>query len=741
MTMVKRHGSKLGLWFVSATAMAMAGCATVFPAQDADGDGVPDAEDVCPGFDDSVDSDSDGVPDGCDPCPLDNPDDTDVDGACDSDDPCPLDNPDDMDGDGVCDSDDPCPFDNPDDTDIDGACDSDDPCPLDNPDDTDGDGVCDSVDICPGFDDSADEDSDGIPDGCDTVVTIDFDWPDGVPDLGAWLDSHPTVAEKLIWEGDVVDPPPTGRCGYHLSGPYCGDWMVWPWRDVSMQSALFDAFVKAWLGEQSGASDAPPNAADTTDGDQYGRQEYSPEDGKVAFLAYAANSLAVEIGNHHVERPGHMVEVGWSLLDSEYSVAPETGFHAGVTPLAVLLDSRKTFYRQPDGKFKVSMVAHGGMTTMSAPETAIAFLRSTLDEPGIGVGLDAYHCGASVSGGFDCSATLPLLADTADAPTETIVRTIHWFRINAIHFMNHWWFGNAEAHWQYRGYTPAVRIMTGTVRTEYLSESGDRMDTSADARTMPRTAGCWGTTGFMRSVLRSVNIVVVLETAGGHALPSFPTEASAGRPSHMSHGDDPYSSLAKTSLHPSHALLMDKTLWESWFFPPPSPGDPEPELVEPTNEVIEDGFLDDLLADLDYCGGDQDCSAAPPPEPEPDPMPGASVENTPKKNVGRRGRELSLSWTSWYVTNAYCGVLEQIESEPGTPVEGSEIALRNWSEADLSSLDCSERPPMTDGAELLGVELHCREDFFGYMAEIIDAAAGCSEVRSQSTNEDVTPMP
>jgi len=39
-------------------------------APDADGDGVADNCDVCPGSDDNVDSDEDGIPDGCDPCPL-----------------------------------------------------------------------------------------------------------------------------------------------------------------------------------------------------------------------------------------------------------------------------------------------------------------------------------------------------------------------------------------------------------------------------------------------------------------------------------------------------------------------------------------------------------------------------------------------------------------------------------------------------------------------------------------------
>ena len=36
--------------------------------EDADGDGVCDREDICPGYDDNVDSDNDGTPDGCEQC-------------------------------------------------------------------------------------------------------------------------------------------------------------------------------------------------------------------------------------------------------------------------------------------------------------------------------------------------------------------------------------------------------------------------------------------------------------------------------------------------------------------------------------------------------------------------------------------------------------------------------------------------------------------------------------------------
>ncbi len=78
---------------------------------DLDGDGVPEALDLCEGFNDNADKDDDGVPNRCDPCPD------------------------------------------------------------DNPDDSDGDGVCEEDDVCPGFDDTLDADDDGTPDDCEEVVT------------------------------------------------------------------------------------------------------------------------------------------------------------------------------------------------------------------------------------------------------------------------------------------------------------------------------------------------------------------------------------------------------------------------------------------------------------------------------------------------------------------------------------------------------------------------------------------
>ncbi|UCF80664.1 MAG: thrombospondin type 3 repeat-containing protein [Acidobacteriota bacterium] len=216
--------------------------ATVFEqCPDADGDGVPNASDNCPGTQvqdpdtpvdrtapcgppryglsgpeiyanprqedadkDSLgdvcdncwlvpnprqeDADEDGVGDVCDNCPADaNPlqEDGDGDGIGDACDP-------DMDGDGVPNAKDNCPVNtNPRQTDTDGdgtgdACDA---CPNDRDNDIDGDGVCGDVDNCPKVANPAqtatDADADGAGDACDVCPgfddRIDADG-DGTPD-------------------------------------------------------------------------------------------------------------------------------------------------------------------------------------------------------------------------------------------------------------------------------------------------------------------------------------------------------------------------------------------------------------------------------------------------------------------------------------------------------------------------------------------------------------------------------
>ena len=99
-------------------------------APDEDNDGVCDAEDICEGFSDCADFDNDGIPDGCDTCNVGMP--------CVAADPCYRD--------GIV-------------VMINEVC----GCEgifIDS----DEDGVCDEDDLCPGFDDSLNEDNNGLPD-------------------------------------------------------------------------------------------------------------------------------------------------------------------------------------------------------------------------------------------------------------------------------------------------------------------------------------------------------------------------------------------------------------------------------------------------------------------------------------------------------------------------------------------------------------------------------------------------
>ncbi|NIK92071.1 T9SS type A sorting domain-containing protein [Mangrovimonas sp. CR14] len=113
---------------------------------DSDGDGIADCNDICPGSNDTADADGDGIPDGCD----DGCDNSLVGTSCDDGDPCTIDD--------VYDKDCGCSGVLP---------------------DSDNDTVPDCEDICPGYNDLADADGDGIPDGCEDELVCETAYAKG----------------------------------------------------------------------------------------------------------------------------------------------------------------------------------------------------------------------------------------------------------------------------------------------------------------------------------------------------------------------------------------------------------------------------------------------------------------------------------------------------------------------------------------------------------------------------------
>jgi len=142
---------------------------------------------------------------------------------------------------------------------------------------------------------------------------------------------------------------------------------------------------------------------------------------------------------------------------------------------------------------------------------------------------------------------------------QTIANILNWAR-GMHHFLGPFTTKNMEYHWQYRGQPPVSRILDGTVL--------DPQGVPGYPDPLHWTKGCGGTSGFIKEVLRSVNIpvtVVTINQACPHATPYFPSE---GR--YLSHGDDPYTSYWKTDAPntldpPMEDFLLDQSTFTSWF--------------------------------------------------------------------------------------------------------------------------------------------------------------------------------
>jgi hypothetical protein len=133
---------------------------------------------------------------------------------------------------------------------------------------------------------------------------------------------------------------------------------------------------------------------------------------------------------------------------------------------------------------------------------------------------------------------------------DTLASVIGWCRANLVHFSGGLDAANMQDQWQYRGFPPMTRVINGTVQTSH-----------ATGGSAHRTAGCWGTTGFLRALLRVVNIPVKLVTHAGHAQPWFMADGA-----YLSHGDDPYNQLTKaTPPFPAVEILTDAATFDSWF--------------------------------------------------------------------------------------------------------------------------------------------------------------------------------
>lgn len=322
--------------------------------------------------------------------------------------------------------------------------------------------------------------------------------------LDCWLEQHPAVANAIVWWR-----PPGSEGAPHAAWP---DWTA------QQKTALRRAWMhaRAWhadgLRNYRGTpfEDPPPNQDPMPDDAPFLRTVLDgPTQAWPLYLAQVAHSLAAEIE-------------GWFAWSIRGYSADE---------LAHLLGGPNMFQRdRDDGSYFDSHHPGGFIVSETATPSHPTFVYRFL------VGQDVLR----------------------KTRVHTIGRLLDWCRANMHHYFGSFTPANADYHWQYRGRPPVRRIIDKTPLTNPAWSGFEE----------PRswTAGCWGTTGFLRSVLRSANIPVWPVTRCGHTMPWF-----GGVDRFLSHGDDPYSQLAKADF-PARELLVDQATFDAWF--PFDPDDP-----------------------------------------------------------------------------------------------------------------------------------------------------------------------
>lgn len=309
------------------------------------------------------------------------------------------------------------------------------------------------------------------------------------------------------WPGHIVDlypdiltPPHPEFCDldeYLRRNPTIMRAIIWGnsitgtydmWTNAQ-KTDLRNAFNTIRDGGEIGLPELAPATATRPDGYL---TNLSGADAWDAYVAHIAHTLVVDACRW----------VNWSL----------SGMNTA--ELGSLLDSNSLFVASAAGGFSLSSLPPHGFASHGDPTRVYRWLRAQ------GV--------------------------VASDQISTIGGLLDWCRDHLRHSIGPSRADNVEMHWQYRGFPPVERIISGTTHDIYGFGHW--------------TAGCWGTSGFLRLVLRTVNIPATFETPCSHALPYFPTIDR-----YLSHGDDPYNLNTIEARLSGRDLLIDQAQFDAWF--------------------------------------------------------------------------------------------------------------------------------------------------------------------------------
>ncbi|PLX27104.1 hypothetical protein C0581_03680 [Candidatus Parcubacteria bacterium] len=244
----------------------------------------------------------------------------------------------DTDGDGVTDDMDMCEgYDDAADLDQDGTpdgCDT-----IDNRDD-DNDGIVNEYDMCPGHDDAIDTDADNIPDGCDTVDNRDSD-NDGVIneyDICVGYDDNLDVDSDGIPDG--CDDTDDRFCAANIGE--LGKTSVIQednaqWHTVNLQNTYIDPVVIAQMSTYNGSNPAHirlRNVGNTSFEFQIEEWDYLDQWHTTEEITY----IVMERGSYEVN--GVMVDVGSATLKHNFKTVT---YGAQFENVPVVLSQAQTY--------------------------------------------------------------------------------------------------------------------------------------------------------------------------------------------------------------------------------------------------------------------------------------------------------------------------------------------------------------------------------------------------------------
>lgn len=357
----------------------------------------------------------------------------------------------------------------------------------------------------------------------DTGTLIGYDTPPqpqvvSTPPTGIlteWLTAHRNVAQAIVWQFRAAD-----AFNAYIP-PAQSDKIAWPAWSKAQQNDLNTAFLNAsaWFAQgtpavtmpHQGLTDEPLNQHPQTNIDSLSvLQNVSPDYMWNLYISEVAFALAQEI-NHPLP---------WSL--ASYSTES----------LRYLFDSSTLAWQ-------LNLSTSGNVYTLGTYGGAnLPQLRAnTLPQTAFASPLWVY--------GFLRQSGL-----IGSTRRETIGLVMDWMRSNMAHFYGPETFGNFEAVWQYRGFSPLSKIVNGTIDANNPNEGVQHW-----------TAGCHGSVGFLNAVLRALNIPVQPVWVCGHELAYFPTESL-----YLDHGDNPYNGTVRAAPNrPILSLLIDESTYQSWF--------------------------------------------------------------------------------------------------------------------------------------------------------------------------------